>query len=39
MEEVKKLSDIDISDLYMMVKDALPCWDVKNNYINYRPRI
>lgn len=31
MEEVKKLSDIDISDLYMMVKDALPCWDVKNN--------
>ncbi len=31
MEEVKKLSDIDISDLYMMVKDALPCWDVKSN--------
>ena len=30
MEE-KKLSDIDISDLYLMVKDSLPCWDVKNN--------
>ena len=31
MGEVKELSGIDISDLYMMVKDALPCWDVKNN--------
>lgn len=29
MGEVKKLSDIDISDLYMMVKDALPNWNVK----------
>ena len=32
MGEVKELSGIDISDLYMMVKDALPCWDVKNNH-------